>query len=49
LNPEHDGDKFWDFDFEDMGTKDVPAEIDYIIKLTGQDKIAYIGHSMGGT
>jgi len=26
---------FWDFDFEDMGLKDVPAEIDFILNMTG--------------
>jgi len=27
--------EFWDFDWEDMGTKDTPAVIDYILKSTG--------------
>jgi lysosomal acid lipase/cholesteryl ester hydrolase len=32
-----------------MGTKDTPAVIDYILKVTGVDKINYIGHSEGTT
>ena len=40
--------EFWEFDFEEMGLYDVPAEIDYILNLTKFDKIAaYVGHSEG--
>ena len=28
--------EFWNFDFEDMGTKDLPAIIDFIVEKTGQ-------------
>ena len=51
LNPkdENDKPKYWDFDFEDMGTKDVPAFIDFILEKTGQSKLSYIGHSEGTT
>jgi len=42
--------EFWDFDFEEMGIYDVPAEIDYILESTHFSKIAsYIGHSEGTT
>jgi lysosomal acid lipase/cholesteryl ester hydrolase len=42
--------EFWDFDFEEMGTEDQPAQIDYILKYTNAEKIeAYIGHSEGTT
>jgi lysosomal acid lipase/cholesteryl ester hydrolase len=42
--------KFWDFDQEEMGLYDVPAEVEYILNNTGKDKInAYIGHSEGTT
>ena len=38
--------EFWDFDFEEMGLYDVPAFINYELKVTGKEKIAaYIGHS----
>lgn len=30
-----------------MGTKDLPAAIDYVIEYTGQEKIAYLGYSEG--
>jgi pimeloyl-ACP methyl ester carboxylesterase len=51
LDPNDPVDKpvFWNFDFEDMGTKDVPAFIDYILEETGQEKLTYIGHSEGTT
>lgn len=29
--------EYWDFDWEDMGTKDTPAVIDFILKRTGYD------------
>uniref|UniRef100_A0A8D8QN01 Lipase 3 n=1 Tax=Cacopsylla melanoneura TaxID=428564 RepID=A0A8D8QN01_9HEMI len=32
-----------------MGVYDMPAFIDFILKKTNQDKVAYIGHSMGTT
>ncbi|KAG8230455.1 hypothetical protein J437_LFUL009944 [Ladona fulva] len=48
LNPDDD-DKFWDFSWHEMGIKDLPAEIDYVIEKTGQSKIFYAGHSMGTT
>jgi len=38
---------FWNFDWEDMGTKDTPAVINYILKETGHSKINYMGHSEG--
>lgn len=41
--------KYWDFDWHEMGVKDLPASIDYIINITGQKKINYIGHSQGTT
>lgn len=41
--------KFWDFSWEEMGTYDTPAVIDFILKTTGAEKINYIGHSEGTT
>lgn len=42
---------YWNFDFEEMGIYDVPAEIEYIQKVKGNNKkiAAYIGHSEGTT
>lgn len=41
--------EFWDFSFQEMGQYDVPANIDTILKLTGHQKLIYIGHSQGTT
>lgn len=41
--------EFWDFGFDDTGAKDYPAEIDYILEQTGQEKLHFVGHSMGAT
>ncbi|CAL8103712.1 unnamed protein product [Orchesella dallaii] len=49
LDPVADKEAFWDFSYHDMGIYDVPANIDYITELTGNDGIYYIGHSMGTT
>jgi pimeloyl-ACP methyl ester carboxylesterase len=32
-----------------MGTKDLPAVIDFILQTTGAEQIFYTGHSMGTT
>ena len=31
-----------------MGNKDIPASLNYVLSVTGQDKLVYIGHSLGG-
>ncbi|XP_033217072.1 lipase 3-like isoform X2 [Belonocnema kinseyi] len=41
--------KFWDFSWHEMGVFDLPATIDYILKITGKEKIFYTGHSQGCT
>lgn len=40
---------FWDFSWHEIGSIDVPTMIDYILGRTGQQKLHYIGHSMGTT
>ncbi|XP_072756353.1 lipase 3 [Anoplolepis gracilipes] len=40
---------YWDFSWHEMGTRDLPATIDYILKTTGKEKLFYIGHSQGTT
>lgn len=40
---------FWRFSWDEMGKYDIPAMIDHILDTTQQDKIFYIGHSMGTT
>lgn len=39
---------YWDFDFRDMGTKDLPALIHSINQLEGGD-LVYIGYDLGNT
>jgi len=42
--------EFWDFDFEQMGLYDQPAQIGHILEQTGASKLeAYVGHSEGTT
>ena len=41
--------EYWDFSWEILGSVDLPSTIDYITSLTGYDKIAYMGLSMGST
>ena len=35
--------QFWDFSFDEMAQYDIPAMIDYILALTKQTKLFYIG------
>ena len=39
--------EFWSFSFEESGTKDFPASIDYVLNKTGFSSVHYIGYSMG--
>lgn len=41
--------EYWDFSYEEMGTRDVPAVIDHILSVTAYGKISYIGFSQGTT
>ena len=47
LNPDDALEKylFFDFSFEEIGTLDLPAMIDYVLEHTKRDKLHYIGHS----
>ncbi|KAJ2945848.1 hypothetical protein O0L34_g4754 [Tuta absoluta] len=41
---------YWNFSWHDVAEHDVPAVVDYILKIKGAGtKITYIGHSMGTT
>ncbi|KAJ0173917.1 hypothetical protein K1T71_010063 [Dendrolimus kikuchii] len=40
---------FWDFSWHEIGVYDLPAMIDYILYVTKQDALKYIGHSQGTT
>jgi pimeloyl-ACP methyl ester carboxylesterase len=41
--------EFWDFSFQEMAWYDVPANIKYVLNLTGQKDLIYFGHSQGTT
>lgn len=38
---------YWNFTFHEMAKYDVPANIDYVKRITGYEKVDYIGHSQG--
>lgn len=38
---------FWDFSWDDIGTKDFPAVVDYIRNFTKQNSMYMIGDSQG--
>eukprot|EP01017_Pseudomicrothorax_dubius_P048725 TRINITY_DN892_c0_g1_i1.p1 TRINITY_DN892_c0_g1~~TRINITY_DN892_c0_g1_i1.p1 ORF type:complete len:414 (+),score=86.80 TRINITY_DN892_c0_g1_i1:66-1307(+) len=48
LNPDKDP-AFWSFSFQTFALYDQPAHFSYITRVTGQEKINYIGHSQGTT
>lgn len=40
---------YWNYSFEEMGEKDLPAVIDYILSLRSLGKLYYVGFSQGTT
>ncbi|XP_010863056.2 gastric triacylglycerol lipase [Esox lucius] len=44
-----DQNEFWQFSYDEMAKKDLPAVVNHILKTTGQDQIYYVGHSQGTT
>ncbi|GJQ87640.1 hypothetical protein Trydic_g17465 [Trypoxylus dichotomus] len=47
-NPNRDS-EFWDFSWHEIGSIDLPTMIDYVVGVTGQQQVFYIGHSQGTT
>ncbi|XP_059054184.1 lipase 3-like [Achroia grisella] len=47
-NPDTDM-EYWNYSFDEHGHFDVPAIVDYILRVTQRQKISYIGHSQGTT
>lgn len=39
--------QYWYFSFHQIGIYDLPASIDYILALTEEPKLQFIGHSLG--
>ena len=48
LDPDKDL-EFWRFSLHELGVKDIAAMITSILKISGQPKMSFIGHSMGTT
>jgi pimeloyl-ACP methyl ester carboxylesterase len=42
-----DKQEFWEFNWIDMGVKDTPEFIDFVLERTGQSQLTYVGHSRG--
>jgi len=40
---------YWQFDWEDMGDKDIPAALNFVTSYTKYNKVVYVGHSQGTT
>ncbi|XP_059620868.1 lipase 3-like isoform X2 [Phlebotomus argentipes] len=41
--------KFWDFEWHEMGVMDLPTMVDYVLSVTGERKLHFVGHSTGAT
>lgn len=41
--------KFWDFSFDEMAKYDLPASINYVLKISKTKDLYYVGHSQGTT
>ena len=39
--------EYWNFSYEEMGTQDLPAVIDYVLQSTSRRNLSYIGFSQG--
>jgi len=47
-DPDKDKSEYWNFSWQ-HSANDIPATLEYIVKETGFQKVAYIGHSQGTT
>ncbi len=44
-NPNITNKEFFSYSFFEMGKYDVPANIEYILKISDHAKVAFVGHS----
>lgn len=49
LSPDKDPESFWDFSWDEIGRLDLPAMIDYVLRITKQPNLKYVGFSQGTT
>ena len=48
-NPKITAAEYWNFSFQQMGKYDVPANIKYVLGVTGKSKLTWIGYAQGTT
>ncbi|XP_049620523.1 lipase member N [Suncus etruscus] len=41
--------EYWAFSFDEMAKYDLPEIIDFVVNKTGQEKLYFVGHSLGTT
>ncbi|XP_014232840.2 lipase 3-like [Trichogramma pretiosum] len=46
LSPDHDP-EFWEYSYHEMAVIDMPNIVDYVLNITNEQQVMYIGHSMG--
>ncbi|CEO95340.1 Lipase [Plasmodiophora brassicae] len=42
-------DECWEFSFHQMGMFDMPACVNYVLRITGHESLSFVGHSEGTT
>lgn len=47
INLSPDDSRFWNFSWTEIGIFDYPAVYNYVIELTGNEKVYVVGHSQG--
>ncbi|XP_063616184.1 lipase 1-like [Cydia splendana] len=45
----NDVNRYFSYSYEEIGTLDIAATVDFILSVTTHKKLIYIGHSLGGT
>lgn len=49
LSPDKDRKTFWNFSWDEIGRFDLPAMIDYVLRVVNQPTLKYVGFSQGTT